>query len=60
VGAGSGNFPITNVDWCDAYAYCAGIGKRLCGKIGGGTLDQGGLDDVIETIDVEFGKFWKL
>jgi formylglycine-generating enzyme len=31
------NFPIANVDWCDAYAYCKGVGKRLCGKIGGGT-----------------------
>ncbi len=25
------------VDWCDAYAYCKAVGKRLCGKIGGGT-----------------------
>jgi formylglycine-generating enzyme required for sulfatase activity len=24
------------VDWCDAKAYCAWAGKRLCGKIGGG------------------------
>lgn len=24
------------MNWCDAYAYCAGVGKRLCGKIGGG------------------------
>lgn len=24
------------MDWCDAYAYCVGVGKRLCGKIGGG------------------------
>ncbi len=24
------------VDWCDAYAYCQAVGKRLCGKIGGG------------------------
>ncbi len=24
------------VDWCDAYAYCKGVGKRMCGKIGGG------------------------
>jgi formylglycine-generating enzyme required for sulfatase activity len=24
------------VDWCDAYAYCKAVGKRLCGKIGGG------------------------
>ena len=28
--------PVTHVNWCDAYAYCAGVGKRLCGKIGGG------------------------
>ncbi len=29
-------YPITNVDWCDAYAYCNWAGKRLCGKVGGG------------------------
>ena len=25
------------MNWCDAYAYCQGVGKRLCGKIGGGS-----------------------
>ena len=24
------------IDWCDAFAYCAWAGKRLCGAIGGG------------------------
>lgn len=31
-----GQYPVDCVDWCDAYAYCAAVGKRLCGKIGGG------------------------
>jgi formylglycine-generating enzyme len=28
--------PQVCVDWCDAYAYCKAVGKRLCGQIGGG------------------------
>jgi formylglycine-generating enzyme required for sulfatase activity len=27
--------PVANVNWCDAYAYCAWAGKRLCGQVGG-------------------------
>jgi hypothetical protein len=37
-----GDHPVVCVDWCDAYAYCRGVGKRLCGKIGGGA---NGFDD---------------
>ena len=35
-GSSCGNQPQVCVDFCDAYAYCAAVGKRLCGKIGGG------------------------
>jgi hypothetical protein len=31
------DMPVTWVDWCDAFAYCAWAGRRLCGKIGGGS-----------------------
>jgi formylglycine-generating enzyme len=30
--------PVTSVDWCDAYAYCAWAGKRLCGDVGSGSV----------------------
>ena len=35
----TGTGAIGNVDWCDAYAFCAYAGKRLCGGIGGGELN---------------------
>lgn len=27
--------PMVCIDWCDAYAFCAWAGKRLCGEVGG-------------------------
>lgn len=35
--------PVVEVDWCDAYAFCAWSKKRLCGKIGGGPVAIGDL-----------------
>lgn len=37
--------PVVCVDWCDAHAYCEGVGKRLCGKTGGGENAWGDYAD---------------
>jgi sulfatase modifying factor 1 len=33
--------PVVNIDFCDAVAFCAWSGKRLCGAVGGGNAPYG-------------------
>lgn len=38
-GGPTDSIPIAGIDWCDARAYCAFAGKRLCGKRKDGKFD---------------------
>ncbi len=40
--------PVRAVNWCDARAYCAWAGKRLCGRIRGGVVPFAEFDDPLK------------
>jgi formylglycine-generating enzyme len=37
--------PVVQVNWCDARAFCAAAGKRLCGRVGGGPIPYADFAD---------------
>ena len=43
------DYPVASVDFCDAVAFCAAFGKRLCGRVGGGPSLFYGDDDPSES-----------
>ena len=49
-GPDADHHPVVFVDWCDAYAYCSEVDKRLCGAIGGGSVPySNGYYDVTQS-----------
>lgn len=41
--------PVSDVDWCDAVAYCLYSGKHLCGKVDGGANLQADSSDATKS-----------
>ncbi len=37
------NLPVANVNWCEAFTFCAWAGKHLCGAVDGGPVADGGV-----------------
>jgi Sulfatase-modifying factor enzyme 1 len=43
------DLPVTCVDWCDAFAYCASLGRRLCGGLDGSFTKYNKYQDAAES-----------
>jgi len=61
--------PISCIDWCDAAGFCAWAGKRMCGRVGGGTVPESEADDpeksewfaacsANDTVALPYGNTW--
>jgi formylglycine-generating enzyme required for sulfatase activity len=46
---GGSLLPVVQVNYCQAYAYCAWAGKRMCGEIGGGALLQSRVNSAADS-----------
>jgi formylglycine-generating enzyme required for sulfatase activity len=52
---GADDEPVAGIDWCDARAYCAWLGKRLCGRIVGGVTSA--LTSLAQARDVSHAEW---